>query len=432
MYIKSHKSSMQGILLEFLNIPKFLAILNSGFYINVCCVLISIFCFAEKIEAQTMAANDIPVGWYSQGMPLSSDNSNLYLGTSLCGPTCVMMIVDYYNDINKSEEEKQSCLRQITKRFGDSEYGPEYGYTLVDLLQTTKQLDKFCDCEIHCWSYADLKNEINEGYPVIVHVTMKMDTNAIRHFMVLRGIDEEYVYVNDPQQIHSSNGENIKFTKAQFIACWSSKCITIHPPMHINGKRKIDVGTKTKPKDISIYFKTATLENDSCKIKNLMLGTNYIPYSAVSDYSYNKITGRGSVTVKLNKTIVSCIADSVTDISFDIGTTHFRGNNQIVFSSDTYYSTLCDFWLNKDDSSVCSLANISDVNTNADQSNLRVPLNKIFSLNSHLLTLIFIQNTDTVFLSTFLLLICLLLFIIFKFSKLVVFRKAGIHKKRIN
>lgn len=63
-----------------------------------------------------------------------------------------------------------------------------------------------------------LKNELCDGRPVIVTVKVNMDPNhPDYHAMVLVGMDDNYVWVNDPW---TSNGKAVRYTKAKFNSCF--------------------------------------------------------------------------------------------------------------------------------------------------------------------------------------------------------------------
>ncbi len=68
----------------------------------------------------------------------------------------------------------------------------------------------------------DLKTNLDAGNPLIVGVYTNMLTNTkrrdVKHFMVLVGIDDEYVYVHDPGK---TRGANNKYTIDQFKLAWA-------------------------------------------------------------------------------------------------------------------------------------------------------------------------------------------------------------------
>jgi len=77
-------------------------------------------------------------------------------------------------------------------------------------------------------------NELNNGYPVIVAVRLNMSSSSSvgGHFMVVRGYDNNYVYVNDPgRSLESGQAENKAYSHATFLASWATQgyaYVTIH------------------------------------------------------------------------------------------------------------------------------------------------------------------------------------------------------------
>lgn len=65
-----------------------------------------------------------------------------------------------------------------------------------------------------------IKEELCNSRPVLVTVRLNMDpNNQTYHMMVLTGMDNNYVYVNDPWK---SNGQSYVYSKASFDACFNS------------------------------------------------------------------------------------------------------------------------------------------------------------------------------------------------------------------
>jgi hypothetical protein len=65
---------------------------------------------------------------------------------------------------------------------------------------------------------AMLQNELSHGYPVIVYVMTHMKgKKGLPHYMVLLGMDDTNVYVNDPEP---ANGRGISYPLAAFKQSW--------------------------------------------------------------------------------------------------------------------------------------------------------------------------------------------------------------------
>ncbi|ETR66729.1 MAG: hypothetical protein OMM_05511 [Candidatus Magnetoglobus multicellularis str. Araruama] len=117
-------------------------------------------------------------------------------------------------------------------------------YTTCDILKRLSiNHGGFSETEVHRdWTMEGLVDELQKGYPVIVAVRLRMSsevTTSNGHFMVLRGIDQNYVYVNDPgRSLGSGHGKNKKYSKQEFLASWNTQgraCVTIHSELSGGG-----------------------------------------------------------------------------------------------------------------------------------------------------------------------------------------------------
>jgi hypothetical protein len=87
--------------------------------------------------------------------------------------------------------------------------------------------------------YRILKDYIDRGIPVLINVRYTGATRGLRpgprgHWIVLRGIDDKYVWVNDPGRSPEmrSKGENIRYpikkqvgNPSYFDGCWTGRYI---------------------------------------------------------------------------------------------------------------------------------------------------------------------------------------------------------------
>lgn len=154
--------------------------------------------------------------------------------TRNCGQTSAIMVFAYHNGQTPEAQDIRDVDDWLFTRFGDSIRNYNGDYTDVDKLTTLAQeYGGFPDSEFHRqWSIDDLRGELENGNPVIVAVRLYMSTDKLGHFMVLRGIDDNYVYVNDPgRSVASGQGENKRYTQTQFLESWNTQnraCVTIH------------------------------------------------------------------------------------------------------------------------------------------------------------------------------------------------------------
>jgi hypothetical protein len=121
------------------------------------------------------------------------------------------------------------------------------------------------------WTIPQLQEELANGYPVVVRVRPQMVSDyPDAHYMVLLGMDNQWVYVDDPGIRH---GAQVKYSLKDFIASWARKAqangennqgVTIHPNgspppptswTHTWGGSKIDyLISATSDASGNIYF----------------------------------------------------------------------------------------------------------------------------------------------------------------------------------
>ncbi len=82
-------------------------------------------------------------------------------------------------------------------------------------------------------SFANVENELRQGFPVIVRSQRILcpnsswaDTNGIGHCMVMIGFDSRYVYLEDPSLL----GSRLWMAREDFIASWHTYGTGIPPP----------------------------------------------------------------------------------------------------------------------------------------------------------------------------------------------------------
>jgi predicted double-glycine peptidase len=140
-----------------------------------------------------------------------------------CGIASLSMIVNYYlpdaTTPNKVLRETLAVPGAYINSIGWTyagliATGEKYGLQGVayDLKDTKDALSK-------------LSTSLHEG-PVIASVHYKFDPkNPVPHLVVLDGIDDEYVYYNDPAE----SASNKKISIAKFSAAWKKRFIELRP-----------------------------------------------------------------------------------------------------------------------------------------------------------------------------------------------------------
>ncbi len=185
------------------------------------------------------AATNIPVKWLPQVPPGDWKNS------ANCGPTSVLMIAKYYEGQTPTSTEIEQIDDEMLALFGypvnsdngsaSGDNGSEpTGYDLATL--ASKYFDLPDSHRYANWTIAQLQEELANGYPVIVAVFTHMSPadGYNKHFMVLVGMDTNFVYVNDPgrtwQQTHPGP---LAYTLSDFETAWQENAnnavVVIHP-----------------------------------------------------------------------------------------------------------------------------------------------------------------------------------------------------------
>ena len=216
----------------------------------------------KTIEGLTTTGIIDGVSWASQVPPFDLTTS------ANCGPTSYLMAESFYYQKSLSEINSESKIKDIIDWMAAnvSDYTPN-GYngastSPVQLANLAKSKGGF-DARVFVGSPTDekmdvLRNELKNGYPVIVRVLYQFNDNNTEvmerskrntnrwnsekqeyedwgHFMLLVGMDDNYVYLNDPGKElgwknaqYNSNGNLIqnygyyrKYTKDSFDDVWT-------------------------------------------------------------------------------------------------------------------------------------------------------------------------------------------------------------------
>ena len=131
------------------------------------------------------------------------------LGAGMCGPASLKIVLDYYG-INKSEKELARATR-TTKILGTDAAG---------LTKAAKQLGFKVSVKSN-GTFTDIEKWLNKGVPLIVNWFTRgrkdySDSEvADGHYSIVCGIDNEYIYLQDPEI-----GGNRKIEKNDFKRVW--------------------------------------------------------------------------------------------------------------------------------------------------------------------------------------------------------------------
>ena len=202
--------------------------------------LISVQTQVQAQETQKLAPNNIPVPWYSQkitGCPYSH-----------CSLASSLMVFDYFK--RNYFLKKRAPFRRRTS-IGQG------GYYSFEIDSLTRYYENMISAEhFQQKDYRVLKDYIDRGIPVLVNVRYTGAVRGLRpgprgHWMVLRGIDDKHVWVNDPGRSPEmrSKGENICYpikkqpgTPSYFDGCWTGRFIIVTPKEWIRNSLFAQVG----------------------------------------------------------------------------------------------------------------------------------------------------------------------------------------------
>ena len=176
------------------------------------------------------------LGGCSDPNAFSIDNAN-------CGPTSVLMVASKYAHTLPTGAQISQMDDWLQAQFGQS-----WGYSIDNYKGSGTEPPELSalargffgltnSTSFSGWSLSQLQNELASGYPVIVRVRPQMISDyPTAHYMVLLGMDSNFVYVNDPGLAH--RGAQKKYPLQDFIDSWartaqwdgkSNEVVVIHP-----------------------------------------------------------------------------------------------------------------------------------------------------------------------------------------------------------
>ena len=174
------------------------------------------------------------VPWIPQGIKKADGKYDWDL-TMNCGPASLAMIESWIG----SASDPEAVYLQIAKDMDKGTYpdGPRSGFGIKDLTSEAKKQQLTLQ-PINGGSLASLKEQLASGNPVIVgtitqpgnstDVMSPLSANPIcgkggihcPHFMVLVGMDDQYVYLDDPGRGASADGFYKRYTRDSFYTTW--------------------------------------------------------------------------------------------------------------------------------------------------------------------------------------------------------------------
>ena len=125
-----------------------------------------------------------------------------------CGPTCIKMVTDYYwkpKGQNVTEESFKKIKKSAKKNNGSTRR--------KDMMDTISKISKLQCKELEGDEkdkLRQIKEAIKKQRPVILYVRVQ---GKYYHYVVAKGIDNEYLEVNDPYKKRPGQVELIFFLK---------------------------------------------------------------------------------------------------------------------------------------------------------------------------------------------------------------------------
>jgi len=168
---------------------------------------------ARDVDGQNQQDNLI-----SLNVPLRNQNdpANGQAGVAMCGPASLGMLLDFHGEDNIS-------TRQLATMLGVTN-SDSPGASPSDIVSIAKYLG-YSGSNVDVFTSAVgglnyLRSNLSQGIPVIVSVNLQEYSNG--HFIVVKGISDDFVTVNDPWTNSETNSER-QLGIDQFKAMWWSR-----------------------------------------------------------------------------------------------------------------------------------------------------------------------------------------------------------------
>jgi|LGVF01.2.fsa_nt_gb hypothetical protein len=150
------------------------------------------------------------------------------IGSIICSPTSLEMVMDYYGNVNDIIDTSQGCFDNGAGIYGNWVYNVAYA--------GERGFEAYVD---YCYDSVELLRFIQMGTPLIASIKTKQEDeikNAPQaypsgHLVVIRGFqkdDEDYIIVNDPAS-KTTKGVKRYYKLSEFLKAWNNIIYVIKP-----------------------------------------------------------------------------------------------------------------------------------------------------------------------------------------------------------
>jgi len=168
---------------------------KKGFFASIIDFISGLFGGGKKSELL-----DVPIR--TQLDPANGVNGKYY-----CAPACLAMVLEYHGIKLSTKEVARLCNTDVK--------GTTYSDDMLNAAKKMGLTGSFAGGGANIdW----LKSTTASGIPVIVYVDTKSYGMADGHCMVVTGVKDGYVYVNDPW-----TGKQLRYGTAAFNAIWTTR-----------------------------------------------------------------------------------------------------------------------------------------------------------------------------------------------------------------
>ena len=169
------------------------------------------------------------VPFLPQVPPPDSATQTDWSKTKNCGQTSVLMTMAFLNRFTPSSQQIVNEDSWLATKYNNTSFKAPYStFTNTDQLKTLtseywqyqQTMSGKCSGSAGCKNF--LYNSIMQSKPVVVAVRLNMSssTSTAGHFMVLIGMNDTTVVVNDPGH---TKGGGIQYSYSQFDASWATQ-----------------------------------------------------------------------------------------------------------------------------------------------------------------------------------------------------------------
>lgn len=143
-----------------------------------------------------------------------------WANTRNCGPACAVMIRAYYFNLQPSPDHIIQADNWLNAHFGLSLNG--YNGDWTNIFQIRAWLDsEGVPTKVGMGNLEQARTMLSAGKPFLVAIYSNMNSNnGVKHAMLVIGIDENNIYVNDPGKVA---GANNAYPLSQFLSAWGAQ-----------------------------------------------------------------------------------------------------------------------------------------------------------------------------------------------------------------